>query len=253
MSGVLATLRASVPRPTLRAVATAPLRPRTYGNLLYLALAFPLGLAYFVFLAVGLSLSVGLSFLLVGVPLFVAVLLVALLLVTVERYLVAWLLGVEVGTPDWPFLDREGAVARGRALVLDPAVWTGVVFLATKLAFGTASFVLLLTLLLPAGVLVATPLFYRTPGARVGLFLGDGISRELSLYVPWEQLLVGVSFVVRLSSWEVDTLPEALAMSTLGVIGLILALNVLNVVAWLGGRWARLLLGPRIPALLGRA
>jgi hypothetical protein len=137
--------------------------------------------------------------------------------------------------------------------VLDPAVWTGVVFLASKLLFGVVSFTLLMTLLVPAGVLVATPLFYRTPGARVGVFLGDGITQELSLYVPWEELLVGVSFVVRLTSWEVDTFPEALAMSLLGVLALVLSLNVLNAAAWLSGRWVGLLLGPGARSLLQRS
>ncbi len=253
MSDVVAALRSSVPRPTLRSVATAPLRPRTYGNLLYLALAFPLGLVYFVFLAVGLSLSAGLSVLLVGVPLFVAVLFVSVGLVAVERVLATRLLGVDVGTPEWAFREGDGVVDRVRGLVLDLDVWTGVAFLASKLPLGVASFVLLLTLLIPAGVLVATPLFYRTPGARVGLFVGDGITRELSLYVPWDELLVGVSFVVRLTSWEVNTLPEALAFSLLGVVALVLSLNVLNAVAWLSGRWTRLLLAPGVPSFLRRS
>ncbi len=36
-------------------------RPRTYGNLLYLWLGFPLGLAYFVGLTVGISAGVPLT------------------------------------------------------------------------------------------------------------------------------------------------------------------------------------------------
>ena len=38
----------------------APIEARSYTNLLFLALAFPLGLAYFIFLTVGLALGVGL-------------------------------------------------------------------------------------------------------------------------------------------------------------------------------------------------
>ena len=40
---------------------TVAVRPRTYGNLLYLWLGFPLGLAYFVGLTVGISTGVPLS------------------------------------------------------------------------------------------------------------------------------------------------------------------------------------------------
>ncbi|WP_276259219.1 sensor domain-containing protein [Haloglomus litoreum] len=243
MSDTVARLRSSVPRPSLWSVATAPFRPRTYGNLLYLALAFPLGIAYVVFLGVGLGLSVGLAVLLVGVPLFVGVLLATVALVTVERRLATTLLGVDLDPPDWRFRDREGAVDRATALVVDPAVWLGLLFLATRLAVGIGGFVLLMVLLVPSLVLVATPLYYDTPGVRVGIFLPTDVTRELSLYVPWNELLVGVSFVVRLTSWQVTSLGGALAMSVLGLLALGLSLNVLNGVAWLCGRWARLVLG----------
>jgi hypothetical protein len=251
MTDAAARLRSSVSRPSLRRVAAAPLRPRTYGNLLYLALAFPLGLAYVVFLAVGLSLSAGLAVLLVGVPLFAAVLLAAVALVAVERRLAVGLLGTDLDPSGWRFRDHDGVLDRVRALVLDPAVWLGVLFLGTRLLVGTVAFVLLLTLLVPSLVLVATPLYYDVPGVRVGVFLPTEVSRELSLYVPWNELLVGVSFVVRLTSWQVTTLVEALAMSVLGVLALVLSLNVLNGLAGLCGRWARLTLGGTLADRLG--
>jgi hypothetical protein len=243
MTDTVARLRSAVPRPSLRTVATAPFRPRTYGNLLYLGLAFPLGIAYVVFLGVGLGLSVGLAVLVVGVPLFLVVLLATAALVAAERRLASVLLGVDLDPPDWRFREREGAVDRATALVVDPAVWLGLLFLATKLAVGVAGFVLLLTLLVPSVVLLATPLYYDTPGVRVGIFLPTDVTRELSLYVPWNELLVGVSFVIRLTSWQVTSLGGALAMSALGLVALALSLNVLNGVAWLCGRWARLVLG----------
>lgn len=251
MSDVVARLRSSVSRPSLRAVATAPVRARTYGNVAYLALAFPLGLAYFVFVVVGLSLSVGFAVLLVGLPLFVAVLLVAVALTGVERALAQALLGVDVESPSWRFLDREGAVERLKALVADRMVWLGLVFLVTKLAVGVAAFTLLVTVLVPVAVLVGTPLYYQTPGADVGLFLDGPITRELSVYVPWNELLVGVSFVVRITSIEVDTAPKALVASGVGLIALVLALNVFNGVAWLCGQWVRLLLDRGSPLASG--
>jgi ABC-type transport system involved in cytochrome bd biosynthesis fused ATPase/permease subunit len=53
-----------------------------------------------------------------------------------------------------------------------------------------------------------------------------------------------------MTSWEVDTLPEALAMSGLGLVALWVSINVLNGVAWLCGQWTRLLLGPETPTRL---
>jgi hypothetical protein len=251
MTDTVARLRSSVPRPSLRTVVTAPVRLRTYGNLLYLALAFPLGIGYFVFVAVGLSLSVGLAVLLVGVPLFVAVLLTTVALVTVERRLATVLLGVDIDPPGWRFVASEGAVDRAKALAVDPAVWLGLLFLAAKLVVGVGAFVLLLTLLVPSAVLIATPLYYHTPGVQVGVFLPTEVTRELSLYIPWNELLVGVSFVVRLTSWQVTTLGDALAFAALGVLALVLSLNVLNGVAWLCGRWARLVLGRSLVDRIG--
>lgn len=53
---------------TLRRGLTAPFREQTYRNLLYLALAFPLGLAYFVGFVTGTALGVGLFITWVGLP-----------------------------------------------------------------------------------------------------------------------------------------------------------------------------------------
>jgi hypothetical protein len=243
MSDVVGRLRSSLSWPSLRSVVTAPFRRQTYGNLVYLTLAFPLGIAYFVFVSVGLSLSVGLSILLIGVPLFLAVLLLTMALVTAERWLANVLLGVDVDAPDWRVADRDGPVDGAKLLVLDPAVWLGLLFLATKLLVGVAAFTLLMMLLVPTLALVATPLYFDTPGVQVGVFLPTDVTRELSLYVPWNELLVGVSFVVRFTSWQVTTLGEAFAVSALGLVAFVLALNVLNGAAWLSGQWARLVLG----------
>lgn len=251
MSDVVPRLRESVPTPSARTVVTAPVRRQTYGNLLYLALSFPLGLGYVVFASVGLSLSLGLSVLLVGVLLFAAVLLVTIGIVTAERWLARALLGVDIDPPEWRVADHDGPVDGAKRLVLDPAVWLGLLFLVTKLVVGVAAVVLLATLLLPTLVLVATPLYYDTPGVRVGVFLPSAVRRELSLYVPWNELLVGVSFVVRVTSWQVTTLADALVMSALGLVALVLALNVLNAAAWLAGRWTRLLLGAPVVDRLG--
>jgi len=172
-------------------------------------------------------------------------------LAAAERRLATALLGVDIDPPGWKLADGEALLDRVRALVLDPAVWLGLVFLLSKLFVGVAAFTLLVSLLVPAGVLVATPLYYQTPGVEVGVFLPGAVSRELSIYVPWNELLVGVSFVVRLTSWQVDSLGDALLMSGLGVVVLVAVVNLLNGAAWLCGRWARLLLGSSLAERVG--
>ncbi len=53
---------------TLQQFVTAPVRTATYKRLLYLLLAFPLGVAYYVAFTTGSSLGLGLAFTLVGLP-----------------------------------------------------------------------------------------------------------------------------------------------------------------------------------------
>ncbi|MFC7138038.1 hypothetical protein ACFQRB_19375 [Halobaculum litoreum] len=50
---------ATTPRSVAQAFLTAPVRPQTYKNLAYLALQFPLGVAYFVLLVPALAFGLG--------------------------------------------------------------------------------------------------------------------------------------------------------------------------------------------------
>ena len=97
-------------RPTvhhLRSFVAVPLRPQTYLNLLYLALAFPLGVLYFVIFVVGFSLGISLTILVIGIPLLLLVVAGALVVATFERWLARVLLGVEF--PDASIDDSDGS------------------------------------------------------------------------------------------------------------------------------------------------
>ena len=61
--------------------------PRSYVNIFYLLLSFPLGLFYFVFLVTGISLGVGLTIIWVGIPILLLVLGGSWLLCKLERAL----------------------------------------------------------------------------------------------------------------------------------------------------------------------
>ena len=76
---------------------TRPLRQRqTYRNLAYLALAFPLGIVEFAFLATGLALGLGLLITWFGLAVLLATLGGAFVLARLERRLAARLLGAEI-------------------------------------------------------------------------------------------------------------------------------------------------------------
>src|SRR6185295_8476246 len=114
----------------------APFELRSYANLLYLALAFPLGLAYFVFLVVGLSVGLGTVIIWVGVPILAAVLAGSFAFSMFERELAIRLLGAEV-PPMTPATGGPQSVSqRIKAFLKNPVTWKGLGYLAVKFPLG---------------------------------------------------------------------------------------------------------------------
>lgn len=226
---------------SLRTVFGVPFRLQTYRNLLYLLLAFPLGLAYFVFLSIGLSLGAGLAIVVVGIPILLAVLAVSTGLASVERAMATYLLSVEF---DGPVSTGSGSVVeRARRLVTDLGTWKALVYLGSKLFIGVASFVVVTTLLVTAVSLLAVPFVYDQPGVYVGIVTDAPVRLHPSLYVAWRNLLVGVETVVHVGSWQIQTLPSALAVAGLGVLLGVASLHLLNGLARFSAWYAKVMLG----------
>jgi hypothetical protein len=72
------------------------IKGQTYLNLLYLLLAFPLGIAYLIFLITGIVLGVPLTLLLVGFLILAIVALGWWVFASFERLLAIWLLRIEI-------------------------------------------------------------------------------------------------------------------------------------------------------------
>lgn len=234
----------SVSLPPVRQMLLVPVRLRTYGVLLYLALSFPLGIGYFVGAVVGLSLGVGLSVLLIGFPILAATLGGVVLIAAGERALARRLLGADIPRPSWGLSETSRLRDQVLAVLTNPVLWGSLIFVLSKLVVGVAAFTVIVTVFSVGLSLLAAPLYYDTPGTSVGVFLPEPIQRELSLVVPWEQFEVGISFIVRLTSWEVSTLPGALLLSAVGVFVLLLGGNILMAGGWICARWAELTLSP---------
>jgi hypothetical protein len=219
----------------LRSFLAAPVRPQTYLNLAYLVLSFPLGLAYFVLLTVGVSLGVGLSAILVGLPLLAAVVAAALVVAGFERRLTGWLLDVDV--PDGSELTGEGRRERLRSLVTEPGTYAPLLYVPLKFAVGTVAFVVLMNALVTGVALLSVPLHYGEPGLYVGLPTDRPVELHPALHFGWNRLLVGVEAVVTIDAWQVDTLTEAFGAAGVGVLLLLVGLAFLN---WLAGFHGRL-------------
>ncbi|WP_227133435.1 sensor domain-containing protein [Halorubellus salinus] len=218
----------------LRAFLGVPVRAQTYLNLCYLCLAFPLGIAYLVFVAVGLSLGVALAVLLVGVPIFLLTVVGALVAGSIERVLARSLLDIDLGSRALP----ADASLRERtvAVLTDVSTWKTVVYLPSKLAFGTLAFVLATSVLTTGVSMLLVPLYYQEPGLYVGVVTDRPVELHPSLYVAWNKLLVGFEAVWTLDAWRVRTFGDAVFVAAAGALLIVLGLHALNLLAR-GARW----------------
>ena len=91
---------------------------QTYRSLFYLLLAFPLGIAYFVFLIAGLSLGTGLVVIFVGVPILIGMLFACQGLGAFERGMARSLLRLNIPSPP-PRVSEPGLWPKLKALFAD--------------------------------------------------------------------------------------------------------------------------------------
>ena len=147
-------------------------RPSTYGNVAYVWLAFPLGIAYFVLLVTGSALSVGLSLLWIGLVVMIALLLSIRGLGDFERVLAKWLLGESFTARAWPARSQRFFPWLG-SLVKDSTTWKGALFLLVKFPIGIACWVVSVTTFAVSAAFLAAPLEY---GGRI--YVGDFVIHD---------------------------------------------------------------------------
>ncbi|EMA60397.1 sensor domain-containing protein [Halorubrum kocurii] len=190
---------------------------RTYRHLLYLLLAIPLGFLYSALFSFGFVFGLLSAVVLVGFVVLLATLLGARIAAGFERWLANRLLGTDLERYDDVPADTDGAVAGVRKYVDAASTWRGVGFLLLKYFVTVIAFVPLVALAfgLP---LVLAPLRYPYV-ATFGESNGEPVT------------------------WAIETLPEALLAASVGVIGVLAALHVTNLVAYVCRQMATALLG----------
>jgi hypothetical protein len=136
--------------------------PRAYLCLLYLLLALVTGIAYFTFATVGLSLSLGLAILIIGVPFFLAFIGITRVVALAEGRIVESLLGVRMPRRP-PYRDLDTPFwQRVVEMLKDPRTWSTLLYLLLMLPLGVFYFtfavvgiiVSLATFLAPIAVLL---------------------------------------------------------------------------------------------------
>jgi hypothetical protein len=134
------------------------LEPRSYGALLYMLLALPTGVLYFTWAVTGLSLSLGLSVLIIGLPFFLAFLASIRLFALLEGRMVESLLAVRMPRRP-PLATRQGSMwTRLGSWLQDRRTWTTLLYMVLKLPLGVASFTIFTVLLSLALALLASPI-----------------------------------------------------------------------------------------------
>jgi hypothetical protein len=178
-------------------------RPQSWLNLLYLGLSFPLGLFYFVFLIV--CLSVGLSLVIVWVGIFILALTAACwwAFAAFERSLADGLLGTRLVPSPQPWRRAEGTWPRIKAHLGSSATWKDFTFLFVKFPLGLLSFVIVVTLGATAVSLIGAPFYYH--------FAHGTMSHDLTI-----------------GGWTINRLWQAMLALPLGLLLAVLSFHVFN-------------------------
>ncbi|WP_129596418.1 sensor domain-containing protein [Methanohalophilus profundi] len=185
---------------------------QTYLNLLYVIFTFPLGTAYFLFLTSGLLVGLSFSIIIIGLPVLLLVLVAWLELVNFERELATRLLGVDIPPLSYEEKPLVNFWSDIKNRFVDPTAWKGMMFLFIKFPFGIFTLIILaICFTLTLGLIFA-------PFTTIYWSLGN-------------------------SKILIDSLPEALLTSILGIIIAVCTLHITNILAAISGSLAKIMLG----------
>ena len=132
--------------------------PRAWGALLYLIFTLATGIIYFTWTVTGISLSLGLLILIIGIPIAGVFILSTRGLALLEGRLVEALIGIRM--PHRPLFSKneKGIWAKFKSLITDRYTWLSMVYMLIQLPFGIFYFTLFVTLISVSLGLVASPI-----------------------------------------------------------------------------------------------
>lgn len=208
--------RTSESRPSAREILGVVTNFGTYKRLLYLVLAFPLGLLYFSILLVGFTLGLVFAVVIVGIGILLATIGGARVIAHLERWLANRLLGTDIEEPT-DLRAGDGLLAKSRALVDARSTWWALGFSWLKFWVGIVGLVLL-AFLINAIQLLTAPVRYPVE-IEFGTVNDDPVA------------------------WTIDTLPEAALAVPVALAAILVLLHVTNGVGYVAARMAESMLG----------
>lgn len=186
------------------------INPKTYSNIFYHIISFPLGLLYFITLTVIICLGMGLAITVIGLPILVGSFYLARLYGTIEIAIAENSTKQQIYRNSLPQVN--GIWAKIKLMLSDSFTWKSLLFAFLKFPLGLISFVNVIVSLTVAFGFIAAPFLYQ--------------SSHIDLYI-----------------WNIDTLSESIIASLLGFIILVLALHISNWLAWLFFKLINLIFG----------
>jgi hypothetical protein len=105
----------------------------------------------------------------------------------------------------------------------NPVTWKGLLYLFAKFPLGTFNFIVMVTLLSVGAAFAGLPFYYPYLESNISITL-DG----LTYFNP---------------VWVIDTMPEAIIGSLIGILIILVSLHLFNGLAWVSGKFARVMLG----------
>jgi len=170
------------PRSAVARFFGVVLDPHTYGALFYMLLSLVTGIFFFTWVVTGLSLSVSLLILIVGIPVLLLFLGSVRVLSLVEGRIIEALLGVRM--PRRPaYTDRsQGWLARIGAMFTDGRTWLTMLYFVLMLPLGVAYFSVATTLLSTSLALVFAPMAEVVFDQPVGIWV-DGVKMASGVWL----------------------------------------------------------------------
>ncbi len=157
--------------------------PHTYTSMFYMLLSLATGIFYFTWAVTGMSLSLGLSILIIGLPFLVLFFGSVRGLAIVEGRLVEAMLGERM--PRRPLYAERGQplMARITAMFTDPRSWSTLLYMLLMLPLGIVYFTFTVTMLSVSLSFIAAP-FVWLFGGHMGLTFGDYSEPDINAFAP---------------------------------------------------------------------
>lgn len=149
--------RVLTPESDIDRIFGVVVRKRTYCNLLYVFLSYPLSVLYFSTILMGLAAGIALAIVFVGLFILAFTLVMAQGYAALERWLASALLGAS-------FAARPKPAGGGwKARLKSRRCWTAVLYLVLKFPLGVISLAVVLVFLVSAVMLAASVLYALAP------------------------------------------------------------------------------------------